>query len=118
VDRRGLQDLQTEGPRPPTTTNYRAGEEKSILKKKSVDTPLRVARVLKLVDEEEDLEAQQPLEAAPGPISIAPTIGEELDVEVIEAPLMKKRKLVKGVEVSTLDVKAMNVANFLAAQRK
>jgi hypothetical protein len=68
------------------------------LKKKSVDTPLRVAKVLKLVDKEEDLEAQQPFEAAPGPISIAPTIGEELDVEVIEAPLMKKRKLVKGLK--------------------
>jgi hypothetical protein len=78
-----------------------------------------VARVLKLVDEDEDLETQQPLEAASGPVSTVPTPCEESDVEVIEVPLLKKRKLTKVVKVVVPKVKeAQNVANFLAARRR
>ena len=83
-----------------------------VLKKKPVETPLRVARVLKLVDEEEDFEAQQPLEAALGLVLTAPTPGEESEVEVIEAPLVKKRKLVKTIKVAVSQIKVtQNVAN-------
>jgi hypothetical protein len=64
-------------------------------------------------------EDQQPLETSPGPNPTAPTPGEESDVEVIEGPLVKKRKLIKGVEatVPLIDV-AQNVANFLVGRRK
>jgi hypothetical protein len=68
------------------------------LEKRPADTPPHVARVLKLIDESEDLEAQQPLETALGPIPTVPTLSEELDVEVVEASLVKKRKLTKAVE--------------------
>jgi hypothetical protein len=69
-----------------------------ILKNKPVNTSPLVARLLKLVDEKEEREAQQPFEAALRPISLVSTPSEESEVKVIEAPLVKKRKLVKGVE--------------------
>jgi hypothetical protein len=72
------------------------------LKKKPISTSPQLAKLLKLVDKEEELEAQQPLEAALGPTLAALTPSEESDVEVIEAPLMKKRKLIKGVEAVVL----------------
>jgi hypothetical protein len=93
-------------------------KKSSILKKKPFDIPPQVAIVLKLVDEEEDLEVQQPLEAALGPILTAPTPSEESDVEMIEAPLVMKRKLTKRAEATAPELEARNVANFLAAQRK
>jgi hypothetical protein len=85
------------------------------------------------------LEAEKPTEATSRPTTqvLAPT--EESDVEVIEAPLAKKRKLKKVaepvapiieqatpvveqaalmVEPTALGVKVVNVAGFLAAQRK
>jgi hypothetical protein len=37
---------------------------------------------------------------------------------VIEAPLVKKRKLTKAVEATILEDDAMNIASFLAARRK
>jgi hypothetical protein len=71
-----------------------------------------------LVEEDEELEAQQPLEATPRLVLTSPTPGEESKIEVIEAPLVKKRKLVKRVEVAALVAETKNVANFLAARRK
>ena len=59
-----------------------------------------MAKILKRVDKEGDLEAQQPLKAALGTVLIALTPGEELDVEVIEVPLVRKRRLVKGGDVA------------------
>jgi hypothetical protein len=66
-----------------------------VLKKKPIEVPPRVARALKLVHEEEDLEVEQPAEATPRPNLqvLAPT--KELEVGVIKAPLVKKRKLKK-----------------------
>ena len=60
------------------------------------------------------MEAQQPLKAAPTLVPIAPTLREESKVEEIEAPLVRKRKLLKGVHVAAPKVEAKNVANFLA----
>ena len=86
------------------------------IKRKPVESPPRAARVLKLVDDEEDLKAQQPLKVTLGPVPTALTPSEESDVKVIEAPLVKKRKLVKGVEVAIPSIdEAQNVANILAA---
>ena len=73
-----------------------------------------MARILELIDESKDLEAQQPLQTTLGPVPTISTLGEESDVEVIEAPLTKKRKLTKAVQVE----EAKNIANFLATQRK
>jgi hypothetical protein len=47
---------------------------------------------------------------------LAPT--EESDVEVIEAPLVKKRKLKKVAKPAAPVVEAVNVAGFLATRRK
>ena len=68
-------------------------------KKRSVEGPPKVARLLKLVDEEEDLEAEQPVEIASVPI-LVPI--EDSEVEVVE------------VEPAAI----VNVANFLVARRK
>ena len=95
-----------------------AAKKSSIPKKKPVETPPRVARILKLVDEEEDLGVQQPFETIPGPLPTAPTPDEELEVEVIEAPLVRKRKLIKGVDVTAPEVELKHMANFLAVRRK
>lgn len=60
-------------------------KEPLVLKKRLVDTPSRVARILKLIDESEDLEAQQPLQATLGPIPTVQTLEKEPKVEIIEA---------------------------------
>ena len=83
--------------------------------------PPRVARVLKLVDDEDDVEAGQPAEATSVLIPKAPTPREESKVEVIEAPLMRKRTLKKAVDAATLGavpVAEVNMANFLANRRR
>ena len=94
-------------------------------KKKSVAGPPRVAKVLKLVDDEEDLEAGQPIEAVSGPVPKVLAPIEELKVKVIEAPLVRKRTLKKvaGAIAREVDptipvVEVVSVANFLPAQRK
>jgi hypothetical protein len=104
---------------PPAPLVTQPAKKSLVLKNKPVNTSPLVARLLKLVDEEEELEAQQPLEATLRPISLVPTPSEESEVKVIEAPLVKKRKLVKGVEAvaPTVD-EAQNVANFLSAWRE
>ena len=49
---------------PPAPPDTESGKTSSTVKRESVETPPRIAKVLKLVDEEGDLEVQQPLEAA------------------------------------------------------
>jgi hypothetical protein len=103
----------------PTPSATEPAKKSLVVKRKLVDKPPRVARVLKLVDEAKDSEAQQPLEAPSGPISTTQNPGEKLDIEVIEAPFVKKMRLTKVVEAVAPPVgEAQNVANFLAAQRK
>jgi hypothetical protein len=114
----GALKIESRGPAPQAQPTAELVKKTSSLEKRPADTPPHVARVLKLIDESEDLEAQQPLETAPGPIPTVPTPGEELDVEVVEASLVKKRKLTKAVEVAAPEVEAKNVASFLATQRK
>jgi hypothetical protein len=87
-------------------------------KKKPVEAPPRAAKVLKLVDEEEDSWAKQPAEVAPGPVLQVSAPVEESEVEVIEAPLVRKRKMTKMAGAAAPNVEAMNVASFLAAMRK
>jgi hypothetical protein len=102
-----------------------------VLKKKPVEAHPRVARTLKPVDKE-DAEVEQYVEAALRTTPQAPALVEESEVEVIEVPLVKKRKLKKAtelaalvieptaqvIETATLVVKAVNVAGFLVAWRK
>jgi hypothetical protein len=93
-------------------------------KRKNVEVPPKVARVLKLLDKEEGSEAGEPTEALLKPVSEVCASAEE-SIEVIEAPSIKKRKLKKVaepkvtmVESIALVVEPMNVAGFLAARRK
>jgi hypothetical protein len=113
----------------------------------------KVARALKLADEEES-EVEKPIEGTPEqtPRTEAPTKeqgvkephkgtskkiaqdkvpAEESDVQVVEAPLIKRKKLKRASEPITLEVvpaaptgeivalavKVVNVAGFLAARR-
>jgi hypothetical protein len=75
-------------------------KETPVLKKRLANMPPQVARILKLIDKSEDLEALQPLEAASRPVPTVPTPDKESDVELIKGPLVKKRKLIKAVEVA------------------
>lgn len=68
-------------------------------------------RVLKLVDKVEESKVQKPLETTPGLIPIILISDEESDVEVIEALLVKKRKLTKAIEVVAPKDNAKNVAS-------
>ena len=80
-----------------------------------------MARVLKLVDEEEEAMVEKPVEAASIPAPGIPTPREDSEVEVIEAPLMRKRKLKKAVEAAApkaVSTAAATMANFLAARRR
>ena len=73
---------------------------------------------LTLVDEEEDLEARQPTKATSVPV-LVPIKDSEL--EVVEVPLLRKRTLKKVADVAASEVEpvtVVNVANFLATQRK
>ena len=83
--------------------------------------PPRVARVLKLVDDEDDLEAREPAKVVSVPVQKAPTPEEESKVEVIEASLARKRILKKAADVvipKAAPVAVVNMANFLANRRK
>ena len=72
------------------------------MEKNSTEVPPRVARLLKLVDEEDDLEVGKPAKAASVPVTKALTPNEESEVEVIEVPLVRKRTLKKATDVAAL----------------
>ena len=77
--------------------------------------------VLKLVDEDDDVEVGKPAEAVSVPVPKAPTPREELEVEVIEAPLMRKRtlkKVVNFVAPGAIPDAAVTMVNFLANRRR
>ena len=89
--------------------------------KKPIEVLTRVARVLKLVDEEDDLEAGKPVEVALVPVPKALTLGEESEVEVIEALLARKRTLKKVADAAAPEVVptvAVNMVNFIANRKK
>jgi hypothetical protein len=88
------------------------------------EKPSKVARVLKLLDEEESPEASGAVKDQPQPTPQIQVAVEE-SMEVIEVPLAKKRKLTKvaGTEVPVVGtaapvVEAVDVAGFLAFRRK
>ena len=86
-----------------------------------IEVPSRVAKVLKLVDDEEDLETGEPVKVASVPVQKASTPEEKSKVEVIEAPLIRKRTLKKAADdvglEATLTV-VVSMANLLANRRK
>jgi hypothetical protein len=113
--------------------------KKSPTVEKKVEVPSRVARVLKLADEEDELEAKTSVKAVAEPTTLVSVPAEESDVQVIEAPLVKKRKLkkvakpdiratkpaalviepaAKVIETAAPAAKAVNIAFFLVARRK
>ena len=91
-----------------------------VLGVKSPTEAPRVARVLRLVDDEEDVEAEHPAEVASVPARKAPTPREESKVKVIEAPLPKKIMLRKIADVAVPPAApaAVNMANFLANRKR
>ena len=89
--------------------------------KNSTEVPPRVAIVLKLVDEEDDVKAGKLAKATSVPVAEAPTPREESEVEVIEAPLMRKRTLKKVVDAAApgaVPAAPVTMANFLANWRR
>ena len=89
--------------------------------KKLTEAPARVAWVLKLVDDEDDLEAGKPAKATSIPVPRAPTLGEASKVEVIKVPLARKMTLKKVADAAASEAVpavVVNVANFLANRRK
>jgi hypothetical protein len=97
--------------------------KKDSLREKA-EKPSKMARVLKLLDEEESLEVGGAVKDQPQPTPQIQVAVEE-SVEVIEAPLGKKRKLTKvaGIEVPVVGtaapvVEVVDVAGFLASRRK
>jgi hypothetical protein len=84
----------------------------------------KVARALKLLDEEESPETGGPTKDLPGPTRKTHSATEE-SVEVVEAPLVKKRKLTRATGTGAPAAgtgpqvdKAAGVAGFLASRRK
>jgi hypothetical protein len=85
------------------------------LAKKPEETP-KVARALKLLDEEESPEAGGPAKDLPGPVPKTHSATDE-SVEVVEAPLVKKRKLTRAAGIDPKVDEAAGVAGFLASRR-
>ena len=67
----------------------------------------RVARVLKLVDDKEHIEAEHHVEVTSVPVPKAPTPREESRVEVIEASLARKRNLKKQSTLLSLGLRLL-----------
>jgi hypothetical protein len=85
------------------------------LAKKPEEAP-KVARALKLLDEEESPEAGGPAKDLPGPVPRTHSATDE-SVEVVEAPLAKKRKLTRAAGINPKVDEAAGVAGFLASRR-
>jgi hypothetical protein len=88
------------------------------------EKPPKVVRALKLLDEEKSPEAGGPTKDLPGSTHKTHSAAEE-SVEVVEAPLVKKRRLTKatGTDVPAAGTgpqvdEAADVARFLASRRK
>jgi hypothetical protein len=83
---------------------------------KKPEKPPKVARALKLLDEEESPEAGGPAKDLPGPAPKTHSATNE-SVEVVEAPLAKKRKLTRATRTGPQVDEAAGVAGFLASRR-
>jgi hypothetical protein len=88
------------------------------------EKPPKVARVLRLLDEEESPEAGGPAKDLPGPAHKTHSASEE-SVEVVEAPLVRKRRLAKaaGPDVPAAGTgplvdEVADITGFLASRRK
>jgi hypothetical protein len=110
-------------PKPPTPPRLPIAAPPKKPQMEKAEKPPKVARVLKLQDEEESPEAGGPVEVRPEPAPRTHDTVEE-SVEVLEAPAVKKRKLSKAVELevptaepTTSVIRAEDVAEFLASRR-
>ena len=89
--------------------------------KRPTEAPPRVARVLKLVDDEDDLEAREATEVVSVPVQKTPTLEEDSEVKVIEVPLVRKMTLKKAADAVALEdapAAVVSMANFLTNRRK
>jgi hypothetical protein len=85
------------------------------LAKKPEEAP-KVARALKLLDEEERPEVGGPAKDLPRPVPRTHSATDE-SVEVVEAPLAKKRTLTRAAGINPKVDEAAGVAGFLASRR-
>jgi hypothetical protein len=113
-------------PRAPTPPAKKSHQ----VEKKNIGVSPKVVRALRLADKEES-DVEKTVEATPEQTPLSKVPVDESDVQVIEAPLVKKRKLKRVdkptvqvveptalvVEVAVPNVKATNVTGFLAARR-
>ena len=109
----GVFKIHDKEPAPPVPTATHPVKREKI----PIAAPPQVARVLKLVDEEDNLEDGKPTEVASVPAPNASTPREDSKVEVIEAPLAKKRTLKKAADAAAPEVVptvAVNMARFIA----
>jgi hypothetical protein len=88
------------------------------------EKPTKAARVLRLLDEEESPEVGGPAKDLPGPAHNSHSAAGE-SVEVVEVPIVRKRKLTKatGTDVPTAGSgppadEVADIAGFLASRRK
>jgi hypothetical protein len=103
----------------------------SVVLRRKVGSPPRVVKALVLADKEDELEVEEPATATLAPTPLVRASAEESDIQVVEAPIVKRRKLTKetGPTVPMVELAApligttvppiqtANVAGFLAARR-
>ena len=80
-----------------------------------------MARVLKLVDDEDDLETEELVEVVSISVQKVPTPEEESKVKAIKAPLARKMTLKKAADAAIPEAApaaAVNMSKFLANKRK
>jgi hypothetical protein len=102
-----------------------------VVPRQKVGSPPRVVRALVLADEEDELEVEEPVTATLEPTPLVEASAEESDIQVVEAPVVKRRKLTKETEptvpvvepaapligTAVPPIQTANVAGFLAARR-
>jgi hypothetical protein len=119
------EDFKIREPKVPTPPSLpvNPSAKKGLLEEKP-EKPPKVARVLKLLDEEESPKAGGPAKDLPGSARKTHSAVEE-SLEVVEAPLVKKKRLTKvaGADVPAVGTgppidEVADVVGFLASQRK
>jgi hypothetical protein len=99
--------------------------------RRKVGSPPKAVRALVLADKEDELEVEEPATATFAPTPPVRASAEESDIQVVEASVVKKRKLTKETEptvpmveptapligTAVPPIQTVNVAYFLVAQR-
>jgi hypothetical protein len=82
---------ESRAPTPPVFPIAPPTKKSPMVEKKNIEVPPKVVMALKLADEESDVE--KPIEATLEQTPLARVPAEESNVQVIEAPIVKMRKV-------------------------